>query len=86
MVRENGEELLLVWHASDVRWDGEDQEITYNVLGASESLKIREGDIITVGGSSLVGDEPVERVLPWLAPPHAGCTGEQWGVSGVRLN
>ena len=87
MLRANGENLLLVWHASEVRWDDEDREITFSAAFDSddESVTIRDGDVITVGGSGLVGDVPVERDPLWLAPPHESCIGEPWAVSSVTI-
>jgi len=86
MTLSNGETLLLVWHASEVRWDEEDREITFSSVRGSEPIKIRDGDIITVGGAGLGNDVPVERDLLWLSPPHESCTGEPWAVSEVLFN
>lgn len=85
MTRENGDVLLLVWHAADVSWDGHNQEITFSssAFPDEQPITIQDGDTITVGGESLIGDEPVERDLDWLATPHASCEGQAWAVSGL---
>ncbi|MCH8200801.1 MAG: hypothetical protein IIB85_02640 [Chloroflexi bacterium] len=84
MTRENGDVVLLIWHAAEVRWDEEDREIIYSSAAYPDAqpITIRDGDTITVGGSSLLDDEPVTRApLPWLATPHPSCSGEPWAVS-----
>ena len=84
MTRENGEALLLIWHSAEVVWDEQEQEITLFPPAAGVApITISDGDIITVGGSGLVGDVPVERNLVWLAPPHATCSGEPWSVASL---
>ena len=86
MTRENGEVLLLVWHAAEVSWGEVEQEITFSSTADpdAESITIRDGDTITVGGESLLdSDAPVERNLKWLATPHPTCSGEPFGVSSV---
>lgn len=85
MTRENGDLVLLIWHAVEVRWDEQDRTITYSSTADPDGqpITIREGDTITVGGESLLSDEPVERNLVWLATPHASCEGEAWMVSGL---
>ena len=86
MTRENGDVVLLIWHAAEVRWDEEDREIIYSSAAYPDAqpITIRDGDTITVGGSSLLDDEPVTRApLPWLATPHPSCSGEPWAVSGL---
>ena len=77
--------LLLIWHANEVRWDDENREIIYSSAADPDArpITIRDGDTITVGGESLIDDEPVERNLDWLATPHASCSGEAWAVSGL---
>ena len=77
--------LLLIWHASEVRWDEEEREITYSSAADPDGqpITIREGDTITVGGESLLSDKPLERNLVWLATPHTSCDGEPWAVSGL---
>jgi hypothetical protein len=85
LTRENGEVLLLTWQSGEVQWDAQSRTIIYTSFGNlnDETITIRDGDIITVGGSSLVGDVPVERDLTWLATPDPACAGEQWSVFGV---
>lgn len=85
MLRENGETLVLVWHSAEVTWNAESRTITYTSFGNrnDETVTIRDGDIITVGGESLADDVPVERNLIWLATPHPTCPGEPWAVFGV---
>jgi len=85
MTRENGDLVLLIWNAVEVSWDAKDRTITYSSASGQDGqpITIREGDTITVGGESLIGDEPVERNLDWLATPHASCDGEAWMVSGL---
>lgn len=82
----NGEILLLIWLANEVRWDDDDREITYSSTSDAnaESLTIRDGDIITVGGESLLSDEPVTRNLVWLATPRETCSGERFIVNFVQ--
>jgi hypothetical protein len=86
MTRENGEVLLLVWHADDVTWNQTGEEIIFSStsIGDSSPVTIKNGDTITVGGESLRGDEPVMRELDWLATPSANCNGEQWAVSSLQ--
>ena len=85
MTRENGEILLLIWQSAQVRWDEQEQEITFSRASDTDAnpITIREGDTITVGGESLIGDVPVERNLTWLATPRENCSGEAWIVSGL---
>lgn len=85
MLRENGESVLLVWHSAEVSWDSESREITYTSFGnrGDSPITIGDGDIITVGGVSLLDDVPVERDLTWLATPHPTCPGGPWAVFGV---
>lgn len=85
MMRENGENMVLIWHAAEVHWDEGKQEITYSSASEPEAepITIREGDTIEVGGEALVGDEPVQRGLEWLATPHPSCGGEAWIVSTI---
>jgi len=86
LTNEAGQELLLVWHQHEegweVGWNEDEREIRFSAPG-DPAVTIRDGEVITVGGASLVGDMPVERDLDWLAPPHESCTGEQWMVSSV---
>ncbi len=82
LAREDGEELLLIWHSDDIEWDGGERSIVFATRG-SEPLVIRSGDVISVGGESLIGDVPVERDLEWLAPIDPSCSGRAWIVSGV---
>ncbi len=84
MTRENGGVLPLIWRSDEVRWDGKERAITFSGSQAdAKPITIRDGDIITVGGESLYGDEPEERNLVWLATPQATCTGEPWIVSSL---
>ena len=83
---ENGDDLLLIWHQHEegweVGWNEDEREIAFSAPG-EPPVTIRDGDIITVGGASLVGDVPVERERDWLATPHESCTSKQWVVSSV---
>ena len=85
MTTTTGAQVLLVWHVTEVAWDPESRTISYTSFGNrnDETVTIRDGDIISVGGRSLVGDVPVERNLPWLATPHPTCPGHPWAVFGV---
>ena len=85
MTLSNGDILLLIWHAAEVRWDEQEQEITFSSAASpdAEPITIRDGDTITVGGASLEGDVPVERNLSWLATPNPACGGELWAVDSV---
>lgn len=86
MALANGDILLLIWHANEVRWDADSREITYSSAAHPDAqpITIHDGDTITVGGESLLSDEPVTRApLPWLATPHPSCSGEPWAVSGL---
>jgi len=86
LTNEAGLELLLIWHQHEegwvIDWNEKEREIKFSEPG-EPAVTIRDGDIITVGGASLIGDVPVEQELEWLAPPHESCTGEQWMVSSV---
>jgi hypothetical protein len=85
---ENGQELLLVWYVHEegwqVAWNDEDRLIAFTSPGES-AISIRDGDIVTVGGSSLIGDSPATPNLNWLVPPNESCSGEPWGVSSVTI-
>ena len=85
MTLESGDALFLIWYEAQVTWDESTREITFTSLAEpdAEPITIKDGDTITVGGESLIGDEPVERHLDWLATPHASCDGEAWMVSGL---
>jgi len=77
----NGETLLLVWHAKEVQWNEDKREITYRLGGLPESepITIRDGDIISVGGSGL--DSWQLASFTWFAKPHPSCIGQAWGVT-----
>ena len=93
MTLANGEVLMLVWGSRQVGWDEEEREIAFTSAGVghAEPIIIHDGDVITVGGASLLSDEPVTRAplawlaapLAWLAAPHPSCSGEPWAVSGL---
>ena len=85
MTRSNGDMLLLVWKSSQVSWDEEQREIV--LLGSNDMVppRIKDGDVITIGGASLQDDQPVARELSWLATPDPSCAGEQWSVSSVAI-
>lgn len=85
LLNENGESVLLVWSSAEVQWDDSAREIIYTSFGNrdNETVTIRDGDVITIGGSSLGDDYPVDRNLTWLATPAPDCPGEPWGVFGV---
>lgn len=80
---ENGDVLLLIWQSANVRWDDENEAIIFTSLDQdAESIAIRDGDEIELGGA-LLDDLPVETQLDWLATPHPICSGEAWFVSGI---
>ncbi len=83
MRRPDGVVFLLIWHAAEVSWDGKEREITFSSPPPPQPLRIRDGDIITVGGEGLQDDVPVKRNLQWLATPSPSCDGRQWSVSSV---
>ena len=80
----NGHVVIPVWHRDQVRWDEEQRAI---IFAANEDppITIREGDIIAIGGSSLVPDDSAlvtDRV--WAAEPDPSCVGELFGTSSIR--
>ena len=85
MTTSAGAQVLLVWHVTEVAWDPGSRTISYTSFGnpGDETVSIRDGDIISVGGASLVGDVPMERNLTWLATPNPTCPGHPWLVFGV---
>lgn len=80
----NGNVLLLVWLSADVTWDEDEREITF---APSEGLptSIRDGAILTVGGSSLTSQDgdPVAREITWSAEPDESCAGERFIVNSL---
>jgi hypothetical protein len=84
MTLATGENLLLVWLSSEVRWD-DSQQITYtsSSISGAAPITIRDGDTVTVGGEPLPDDEPVTRNLVWLATPQASCEDGKWIVNSL---
>lgn len=75
----NGTELLLVWHSDHVRWNRETGEMSYSGPD-SEPRSVHSGDVITVGGTSIL---PVGTELDWVAPVDETCTGEKFLVDAT---
>ncbi|MGH8875551.1 MAG: hypothetical protein ACRDVM_09935, partial [Acidimicrobiia bacterium] len=48
-----------------------------------ESFKIRSGDVVTVGGESLIGDSGEVASVDWIAQPGESCPGERFIVHSV---
>ena len=86
MTLANDDVLLLIWRSDDVLWNEQSREVIYSsaFYPDAQPIAIRDGDTITVGGASLLSDEPVTMPpLPWLATPHPSCSGEPWSVGGL---
>lgn len=90
MEQSNGNLLLLVWHSAEggweVGWNDDEREITFSSPAEPETVTIRDGDIITVGGESWEPqDAAVMRDFEWIAAPHESCSGELFEVSSVSI-
>lgn len=89
--------LLLVWSSEDVRWSESARSITFDgnieTLEA-DSITIRDGDVLSLGGSLMILDEDVEQQLPsrdewtrgyeWIVEPNQACRGAPWLVGSVQ--
>ena len=86
LTRENGAVVLLVWRSAEVTWDEGDREVTFSrAFGDREPITIRDGDVITIGGSTTESgeDEPRDVEIDWLAEPDESCEGEWWSVHSI---
>ena len=81
-VAETGARRLLAWRSAQVEWGS--GVIAFTAVGG-DRLTIEDGDTVTVGGEDLVGDEPVERRVRWIAEPDAACSRDVFVVHDVRL-
>lgn len=72
---------LLAWRSAQVVW--ESGAIAFIPVDG-DRLTIRAGDSVTVSGEDLVGDEPVERDIRWVAKPDASCAGDVFVVHDAR--
>lgn len=81
-VAESGARRLLAWRSAQVRWDS--GAIVFTAVGGGR-VTIEDGDTVTVSGEDLVGDEPVERDVRWVAEPDASCARDVFVVHGARL-
>ena len=79
-----GRVLLLAWLSTDVAWDAGSRIITFTHPG-SEPIRLSDGDIVTVGGADLNGEDGPMPPVAWLAPPHASCPRAIWGTAGLEL-
>ncbi|MGH9053793.1 MAG: hypothetical protein ACRDWX_12395 [Acidimicrobiia bacterium] len=75
----NDAELLLIWRRDQVQWFSETGEITYTGP-RGESFAISSGDVITVGGESLIGDTGAQTDVDWIVHPDESCPGERFIV------
>ena len=78
---ETGGRRLLAWRSAQVEWvSGAIAFIAAN----GDRLTIKAGDMVTVSGEDLVGDEPVERRDHWVAEPDASCARDVFIVHDAR--
>ncbi|NGY65576.1 hypothetical protein G7043_42455 [Lentzea sp. NEAU-D13] len=80
-VAETGARRLLAWRSAQVEWDS--GAITF-IRADGDRLTIKAGDAVTVSGEDLVGDEPVERRVRWVAEPDASCARDVFVVHDAR--
>ncbi len=75
--------LVLVWRASEVRWD--DGRIVFT--GSDGEVRLADGDTLTVGGSSLEyeGEAETRPDRDWAQEPDADCDGELWSVHSLTV-
>lgn len=78
---ETGARRLLAWRSAQVKWTS--GAIAFTTVNG-DRLTIKAGDSVAVSGEDLVGDEPVERNIRWLAEPDANCARDVFIVHDVR--
>ncbi|WP_089956861.1 hypothetical protein [Lentzea xinjiangensis] len=79
---ETGARKLLAWRSAQVEWSA--GTILFTTANG-DGLTIRAGDAVSVSGEDLVGDEPVERDLRWVAEPDPSCARDVFIVHDVSL-
>lgn len=79
---ETGARRLLAWRSAQVEWVS--GTIVFTTANG-DRLTIRAGDAVSVSGEDLVGDEPAERNVRWVAAPDASCARDVFIVHDARL-
>lgn len=81
---EGGQVLVLAWRASEVEWD--EGEIVFT--GQGGDVRLSDGDVLSVGGSSLSGEDELEASpdITWASEPDESCDGELWAVHSIVLD
>lgn len=90
--------VLPVWRSSDVEWIAEPESVKVSAPGALsegvESLELRDGDFVSLGGSVAILADDAERPPPddswidelewsWAARPNPECQGDPFIVGSV---
>lgn len=83
IVRPVGEPVLPVWHANSVSWDPANRAIRF--VSGQQTIVIRDGDRVGVGGEALEGDVPVRGDIPWIQEPAQGCSGAPFIVDQIDV-
>jgi hypothetical protein len=65
MVRANSSQLLLIWRSDQVEWSPATEELVYTGLNG-ESFTSRDGDVVEMSASSLIGDTGEAAPVDWI--------------------